>query len=106
MEVAALARDRVIQPAGYNVARIQIPGYSSDPGQHWAQNQVNGLLLVLQVMGILVIFLSGGLVVNTISAIMTPADQTDRHHARRGRGAPSTHRHVSAQRVDLERHRA
>jgi putative ABC transport system permease protein len=70
LEVAALARDRVIQPAGYVVARIVIPGYSSDPGQHWAQNQINGLLLVLQVMGILAIFLSGGLVVNTISAIM------------------------------------
>jgi putative ABC transport system permease protein len=71
LEVAALARDRVIQPAGYSVGRIQVPGYSSDPGQHWAQNQVNGLLLVLQVMGILAIFLSGGLVVNTISAIMS-----------------------------------
>jgi len=70
LEVAALARDRVILPAGYTVSRIQVPGYSSDPGQHWAQNQVNGLLLVLQVMGILAIFLSGGLVVNTISAIM------------------------------------
>ena len=71
LEVAALARDRVIQPAGYTVSRIQIPGYSSDPGQHWAQNQINGLLLVLQVMGILAIFLTGGLVVNTISAIMS-----------------------------------
>ncbi len=71
LEVAALARDRVIQPAGYTVNRIQIPGYSSDPGQHWAQNQINGLLLVLQVMGILAIFLSGGLVVNTISAILS-----------------------------------
>ncbi|CAG0937243.1 ABC transporter permease YtrF [Thermoflexales bacterium] len=71
LEVAALARDRVILPAGYTVSRIQVPGYSSDPGQHWAQNQINGLLLVLQVMGILTIFLSGGLVVNTISAILT-----------------------------------
>jgi putative ABC transport system permease protein len=71
LKVAALARDRIIQPAGYTVGRIQIPGYSSDPGQHWAQNQINGLLLVLQVMGILAIFLSGGLVVNTISAILT-----------------------------------
>ncbi|HSD83042.1 MAG TPA: ABC transporter permease, partial [Anaerolineae bacterium] len=71
LEVAALARDRIILPAGYTVSRIQVPGYSSDPGQHWAQNQVNGLLLVLQVMGILTIFLSGGLVINTISAILT-----------------------------------
>ena len=71
LAVAALARDRIILPAGYTVGRIAVPGYSSDPGQHWAQNQVSGLLLVLQVMGILTIFLSGGLVVNTISAIMT-----------------------------------
>ena len=71
LAVAGRARDRVIQPAGYTVGRIQIPGFSSDPGQHWAQNQVNGLLLVLQVMGILAIFLTGGLVINTISAILT-----------------------------------
>jgi putative ABC transport system permease protein len=71
LAVAALARDRVIQPAGYTVSRIQIPGYNSDPGQHWAQNQINGLLLVLQVMGILTIFLTGGLVVNTIAAILS-----------------------------------
>ena len=70
LAVAGEARDRVIIPAGYTVGRIAVPGYSSDPGQHWAQNQINGLLLVLQVMGILAIFLSGGLVVNTISAIM------------------------------------
>ncbi len=71
LAVAGRVRDRVIQPAGYAVGRIQIPGFSSDPGQHWAQNQVNGLLLVLQVMGILAIFLTGGLVINTISAILT-----------------------------------
>ena len=71
LTVAGLARDQVIQPAGYTVGRIVIPGFSSDPGQHWAQNQVNGLLLVLQVMGILAIFLTGGLVVNTISAILS-----------------------------------
>jgi putative ABC transport system permease protein len=71
LAVAARARDRIIQPAGYTVGRIQVPGFGSDPGQHWAQNQINGLLLVLQVMGILAIFLTGGLVVNTISAILT-----------------------------------
>ncbi len=70
LAVAALARDRVIEPAGYVVGRIQIPGFSSEPGQHWAQNQINGMLLILQVMGVLTIFLTGGLVVNTISAIL------------------------------------
>jgi putative ABC transport system permease protein len=71
LDVAANARDRIIQPAGYRVNRIIIPGFGADPGQHWAQNQIKGMLIVLQVMGILVIFLTGGLVVNTISAIMT-----------------------------------
>jgi putative ABC transport system permease protein len=71
LDVAAQARDRIIQPSGYHVNRIQIPGFGADPGQHWAQNQIGGMLLVLQVMGILVIFLTGGLVVNTISAILT-----------------------------------
>jgi putative ABC transport system permease protein len=60
----------VIEPSGYIVGGIGIPGINSDPGQHWAQNQINGFVLVLQVMSVLAIFLSGGLVVNTISAIL------------------------------------
>jgi putative ABC transport system permease protein len=69
--VAAEARDRVIEPAGYVVGSIQIPGIEADPGQHWAQNQIHGFVLILQVMSVSAIFLSGGLVVNTISAILT-----------------------------------
>jgi putative ABC transport system permease protein len=71
LEVAALARDRVIEKSGYKVYRIAIPGINSDPGQHWAQSQISGFVLVLQVMSILAIFLSGGLVVNSISAILS-----------------------------------
>jgi putative ABC transport system permease protein len=71
LDIAALARDRVIEPAGYYVGSIQIPGIDSDPGKHWAQNQINGFVLILQVMSVMAIFLSGGLVVNTISAILT-----------------------------------
>jgi|YNPBryantNP2012_1023418.scaffolds.fasta_scaffold07447_2 putative ABC transport system permease protein len=71
LKTGELARDRVIEPAGYQVFRIQIPGVNSDPGQHWAQNQINGFLLILQVMGILAVLLSGGLIINTISAMMT-----------------------------------
>lgn len=71
LDVAAQARDRVIEGSGYQVYRIAIPGISSDPGQHWAQSQINGFVLVLQVMSILAIFLSGGLVVNSISAILS-----------------------------------
>lgn len=71
LDVAAQARDRVIETSGYEVYRIAIPGINSDPGQHWAQSQINGFVLVLQVMSVLAIFLSGGLVVNSISAILS-----------------------------------
>jgi putative ABC transport system permease protein len=66
-----LVRDRVIEPSGYQVGWIQIPGIGSDPGEHWAQNQMNGFLLILQVMSWMAIFLSGGLIVNTVSAILS-----------------------------------
>lgn len=70
-ETATILRDEIIQPAGYFVASIQIPGIDSDPGEHWAQNQISGFVLILQVMSVLAIFLSAGLVINTISAILT-----------------------------------
>lgn len=69
--VGEIVRDRVIEPAGYQVFRIQIPGEGSDPGQHWAQNQIEGFLLILQIMSIMAIILSGGLTINTVSAIIT-----------------------------------
>lgn len=70
LDVAAEARDRVVEPAGFTVHSMGIPGINADPGEHWAQSQINGFILVLQVMSVLAIFLSGGLVVNTISAIL------------------------------------
>ncbi|GAB4480690.1 MAG: FtsX-like permease family protein [Anaerolineae bacterium] len=71
MTIGALARDRIIEPSGFQVYRISTPGIGADPGQHWAQGQINGFVLILQVMSIMAIFLSGGLVVNTISAILS-----------------------------------
>lgn len=65
-----LIQERTIENAGYTVNRIQIPGIGSDPGKHWAEDQINGLLLILQIMGVMGIFLSGGLVVNTVSSII------------------------------------
>jgi putative ABC transport system permease protein len=70
LAVGELIRDRTVESAGYVVGRMEIPGVGSAPGEHWAQNQIKGFLLILQVMGILAIFLSGGLIVNTISAIL------------------------------------
>jgi putative ABC transport system permease protein len=70
LQVAGLARDRVIEPAGLRVLTMQIPGSSGTPGDFWAKKQVNGILLVFQLMSILAILLSAGLVVNTISAVI------------------------------------
>lgn len=71
LEMGELARDRVIEQSGYQVGTLQIPGLGSDPGDHWAHNQMTGMLLILKIMGIMAIFLSGGLVINTVSAILT-----------------------------------
>jgi putative ABC transport system permease protein len=71
LEVGDLIRDRIAEPSGYQVARVQIPGIGSDPGEHWAQDQIKGFLLILQIMGVIAVLLSGGLVVNTVSAILS-----------------------------------
>ncbi|TAK14801.1 MAG: FtsX-like permease family protein [Anaerolineae bacterium] len=65
-----LIRDRLLEPAGYRAGSILIPGIQANPGEHWAQNQVQGFILILQIMSAMAIFLSGGLVVNTITAIL------------------------------------
>ncbi len=71
LDIAADIRDRIIQPSGVVVGSIQIPGLQADPGEHWAQNQISGFILILQLMSVMAIFLSAGLVVNTITAILT-----------------------------------
>lgn len=70
LETGSMIKDRVIEPGGHMVGDILIPGLESDPGEFWAQNQIDGAVLILQVMGAMAIFLSGGLVVNTISAML------------------------------------
>ncbi len=70
LNVAGFARDRVIEPAGYKVFAMSINSSDGAPGEHWAKKQLNGVLLILQIMSILAIFLSAGLMVNTISAVM------------------------------------
>lgn len=70
LDVASFARDHVIEPAGYKVVAMSINSSDGMPGEHWAKKQLNGVLLILQIMSILAIFLSGGLMVNTISAVL------------------------------------
>ena len=48
--VAGKARDQIIEPSGYTVAKIEIPGIDADPGEFWAENQISGFILILQVM--------------------------------------------------------
>ncbi|MFM8320863.1 MAG: FtsX-like permease family protein [Chloroflexota bacterium] len=69
LRVAGVARDRVIEPAGYVVAAVQVPG-DPRPSDFWARRQLDGVLLVFQVMSLLAIVLCAGLVVNTISAVL------------------------------------
>lgn len=70
LTVGEKVKDQVLSPAGYITYRTEIPGIGSDPGRHWAEDQINGLLLIFQIMGVMAILLSSGLVVNTISAII------------------------------------
>ncbi len=70
LSVGEKVEDQILSPAGYLAFRTEIPGIGSDPGRHWAEDQINGLLLIFQIMGVMAILLSSGLVVNTISAII------------------------------------
>lgn len=69
-QIAAKVRDDRIEPSGVGVRNIYVP----EPGKHQMDSAVNAMLLILKALGILSLFLSGFLVVNTISAIM--AQQT------------------------------
>jgi len=60
-------RDRVIEPAGYELQG----SWAFEPGEHWANSETEAITLVLSVLGILCIILSAGLVINTITAILT-----------------------------------
>jgi putative ABC transport system permease protein len=70
LRVAGLARTRIIEPAGFQVMGMSIFNTNGIPGDYWAKQQVNGVLLILQIMSVLAILLSGGLVVNTVSAVI------------------------------------
>lgn len=52
--------------AGGRIVSVQVP----EPGKHPSQDLLNGLLLLLNLLGLLALFLSGFLVVNTITAIL------------------------------------
>jgi putative ABC transport system permease protein len=63
--VSRLIEDK-IERSGREVAFTSIP----TPGEHWSHDTIQTLLLLFVVFGVLILFLSGFLVVNTISALL------------------------------------
>ena len=55
-----------IEKSGRDVNVISVP----TPGEHWSHDTVQTLLLLFSVFGVLILFLSGFLVINTISALL------------------------------------
>ncbi len=64
--VAALVRDK-IEKSERTVAFTLV----LNPGKHWSDDGLRAMLLILGVLGMLALLLSGFLVVNTISALLT-----------------------------------
>lgn len=56
-----------IEKSGRDIYFISVP----TPGEHWAQDIIETLILLFTVFGVLILFLSGFLVVNTISALLS-----------------------------------
>ncbi len=64
-QIAEEARTKV-ENSGRTVGSLQVP----DPGKHPLQDLFQGLLLILNTLGLSALFLSGFLIVNTISALL------------------------------------
>jgi putative ABC transport system permease protein len=63
--VGEAIQDR-LEKSGHEVYFTEIP----TPGKHWAEEIIETLVLLIGVFGVLILFLSGFLVVNTISALL------------------------------------
>ena len=66
-QVAASLRDDRIEQGGTRVFRIGVP----EPGKHVMDSPLNAMIVLLEFLGLLSLLLSGFLVVNTISALLT-----------------------------------
>lgn len=62
---------RTLEPANTRLLSIFFTRLSNGPRSYWAEEQVDGMYVILDAMGILCILLSAGLVINTISAIIS-----------------------------------
>ncbi|MBK8988066.1 MAG: ABC transporter permease [Chloroflexi bacterium] len=64
--VADAVKDK-LEKSGREVYSMRVP----NPGEHWAQEVIETLVLLIGVFGVLILFLSGFLVINTISALLS-----------------------------------
>ncbi len=71
LAVSALVRDQVVEPAGLAVERSEI----REPGEHRAQNALDGMVIALQMLSIFILILACVLIVNTMSALLTEQRQ-------------------------------
>ena len=71
-QVVSQVRDK-IERSGRTVGSVNIP---SPPGKHWADEILQAIMLIMSVLGAISLLMSGFLVVNTISALLT---QQTRH---------------------------
>ena len=65
-QVADAVGDKV-EKGGRTVYWTQVP----EPGRHWSSDNLNSMIVLLGILGTLALLLSGFLVVNTISALLT-----------------------------------
>lgn len=65
-QIAQRVRNRLLA-SGFLVGWVWVP----PPGQHPAQDPINTLLIILLALGVLILFLSGFLLVNTMGALLT-----------------------------------
>jgi putative ABC transport system permease protein len=65
-EIAELVEKKV-EKGGQQAGNIWVP----EPGEHWADDTLDSMMLILGMLGLLSLGLSGFLVVNTISALLS-----------------------------------
>ncbi len=85
IDILTDVRDRVIEPSGVVVGNLGLADI--EPGEHWAIDEINTMILILSLMGLMSLLLSGGLVSNTVAAILT--QQIKQIGIMRSVGAPS-----------------
>lgn len=66
VEAVAAAVEDQVEKSGHTVFRSRIP----PPGEHWAEDIIETMVLLFTVFSVLILFLSGFLVINTISALL------------------------------------